>query len=108
MLDLWGAKHSPFCDGISRREFLKVGSFGVGGLTLADLLRLQGQSAETGDRSAKAVIMVVVFGGVSHIDTHDMKPEAPAEIRSEFRSIQTSVPGIRVCELMPLQARIAD
>src|SRR5688572_7179169 len=95
------------CDGISRRNFLKLGSFCVGGLTLADLLRLEahGQAQRS---SSKAVIMVWLEGGPSHIDTYDMKPDAPAEIRGPFRSIQTNVPGLRVCELLPSQARIAD
>lgn len=95
------------CDGISRRNFLKLGSFCVGGLTLADLLRLNahGQAPRS---ASKAVIMVWLEGGPSHIDTYDMKPEAPAEIRGPFRPIRTNVPGIQLCELLPLQARIAD
>src|SRR5215211_5519741 len=92
-------------DGLSRRDFLRVGA--LGSCTLADLLRLQAQEKSRRPRH-KAVIMVVLPGGPSHIDTYDLKPAAPAEYRGEFRPIRTNVPGIDVCELMPLQARIAD
>jgi hypothetical protein len=93
---------------ISRRNFLQVGALGLGGLTLADLLRAEA-SAET-DTSApkKSVIMVYLPGGPSHIDLYDMKPDAPVEIRGEFKPIKTNVPGLDICELMPLQAKIAD
>ena len=59
-------------------------------------------------RSEKSVILVDLFGGPSHLDMYDMKPEAPAEIRGEFRPIGTNVPGVRVCEYLPLHAKIAD
>src|SRR5262249_33274903 len=77
-------------------------------LTLADLLRLQAQGSSGARTPAKAVIMVYLPGGPSHIDMYDMKPDAPVEIRGEFRPIQTKVPGMDICELMPLQAQIAD
>lgn len=96
------------CDGVSRRNFLKLGSLCIGGLTLADLLRLEAQGQATRRRSSKAVIMVWLEGGPSHIDMYDMKPNAPAEIRGEFRPIRTNVPGMDICELLPLQATIAD
>jgi hypothetical protein len=94
------------CDGISRRNFLKLGGLCVGGLTLADLLRLRasGQPA----RRSKSVIMVWLEGGPSHIDTYDLKPTAPAEIRGPFKPIQTRVPGMEICELLPEQAKLAD
>src|SRR5688572_11517806 len=103
------SKHSgrTACDGISRRDFLKVGSLGVGGLTLADMLRLNAHGQESRG-VPKSVIMVVLPGGPSHIDTYDLKPAAPAEYRGEFRPIKTTVPGIDVCELMPMQAKVAD
>jgi hypothetical protein len=107
MLTLWGKRSSGrMCDGISRRDFLRVGALGVAGLSLADLwrLRAQGQAASR----HKAVIMVYLPGGPSHIDMYDMKPDAPVEYRGEFKPIPTNVPGIDICELMPLQARIAD
>jgi hypothetical protein len=93
----------------SRRAFLRVGALGLGGLTLADLLRLE---AKAGGSSAggrrKSVIMVYLPGGPSHIDLYDMKPEAPVEIRGEFQPTRTNVPGMEICQLLPLQARIAD
>lgn len=95
------------CDGVSRRNFLKIGGLCAGGLTLADLIRDQslGQTRPTG---SKAVIMVWLEGGPSQIDTYDMKPQAPAEMRGPFRPIPTNVTGIQICDRFPLQARIAD
>ena len=105
MLTFSGAKQR-FCDGITRREFLTVGALGLGGLTLADLLRLRGAGA--GRNSSKAVIMVWLGGGPSQLDMYDLKPEAPAEFRGEFKPIRTNVPGFDLCEHLPLQAQIAD
>jgi len=96
------------CDGISRRNFLKLGSLCVGGLTLADLLRCQARGQAARRASSKAVIMVWLEGGPSHIDTYDLKPGAPAEIRGPYQPIQTRVPGMDICELLPMQAKIAD
>lgn len=104
MLTIWGRKQAAYCDGIARRDFLRVGALGLGGLTLADLWRLQGATAS----SHKAVIMITMDGGPSQPDMYDMKPDAPVEIRGEFKPIQTNVPGLDVCELMPQQAKIAD
>src|SRR5476649_2743446 len=95
-------------DGVSRRDFLRIGALGVGGLTLADLLRLKAQHAGASNDAQKAVIMVYLPGGPSHIDMYDMKPDAPAEYRGEFSPIRTNVPDIDICELMPRQATIAD
>ena len=94
MLTLWGARQG-FCDGLTRRNFLKVGAFGAG-LTLADLLRLRSRAAaSTGRPTAnKSVIMIYLPGGPSHMDMYDLKPDAPAEFRGEFRPIRTSVPGM--------------
>jgi hypothetical protein len=108
MLTIWGKKRKPLCDGLTRRDFLRVGALGVGGLTLADLLRNRARGAEAARSSNRAVIMIYLCGAPSHQDTYDLKPDAPAEYRGEFRPIRTNVPGIDVCELMPLQARIAD
>ena len=96
-----------FCDGVSRRDFLRVGALSVGGLTLADLLRLKAQAA-VGPTPGKSVIMVFLHGGPSHLDMYDMKPQAPVEFRGEFRPIHTNVPGMDICELMPRQAQIMD
>lgn len=95
-----------FCDGISRREMLKVGAAGVGGLTLADLLRIEAE-ANTGS-SHKALINIHLSGGPSHQDMFDLKPEAPKEFRGEFMPIATNVSGIDICEHMPRLAQVAD
>jgi hypothetical protein len=108
MLTIWGKKQKPLCDGLSRRDFLRVGALGLGGLSLADLLRHRAHGAEAARSSHRAVIMIYLCGAPSHQDMYDLKPDAPAEYRGEFRPIRTNVPGIAICELMPLQARIAD
>jgi len=104
MLTLWG-KQQRFCDGISRRNFLKIGAFGAG-LSLAEMLRLRA-SAGTGS-SNKAAIMIYLPGGPPHLDMYDLKPDAPKEFRGEFKPIPTNVPGVQICELFPLQARMWD
>jgi uncharacterized protein (DUF1501 family) len=98
----------PPCDLIrvgSRRWFLQTGLAGVAGLSLPDLLRSQ---AARGSAPRKAVILIWLSGGPSHLDTWDPKPDAPAEIRGPFRSIATKVPGVRVSEHLPLQAGLMD
>jgi hypothetical protein len=109
MLNLFrGSARDPSGAGSSRRAFLRAGFLGLGCLTLADLLRLQAQASVRPDAGHKSVIMVYLPGGPSHIDLYDMKPDAPVEIRGEFKPIRTNVPGMDICELMPLQAGIAD
>ena len=96
-------------DGASRRSFLRVGTLGLGGLTLSDLLRLRARASASGrGREDTAIIQVFLGGGPSHIDTYDLKPDAPGEFRGEFRPIPTNVPGIAICELFPRQARVMD
>ena len=95
-----------FCDGISRRGFLKVGGMAAGGLSLAQLLALEAD-AGTGS-SHKSIINVFLPGGPSHIDLFDLKPNAPSEIRGEFSPIRTNVPGMEISEVFPQLARIAD
>jgi len=94
------------CQGVSRRTALKAGFLGLMGLTLADLLRFRAQGAATSDD--KAVILIWLDGGPSQIETYDPKPDAPAEYRGPFGTINTRVPGIRLCELVPNHARLAD
>lgn len=98
------------CPGpVGRRSFLQAGALGLGGLGLADLLRLQAQGADgTGKKDDTSVIFVWLPGGPPHVDMYDMKPEAPAEYRGAFTPVHTNVPGLDVCELMPLHARCAD
>jgi hypothetical protein len=104
MLTLWGARNH-FCDGISRRAFLKIGAFGAG-LSLAEMLRLRAQAGTA--TSNKAAIMIYLPGGPSHMDMYDLKPEAPAEFRGEFKPIPTNVPGVQISEHFPMQARMWD
>lgn len=99
------ASRQGFCDGVSRRSFLQAGSLAVGGLTLEQLARAEAVSGKT---SHKSVIMVYLSGGLAHQDSFDLKPDAPAEIRGEFKPIATSVPGVEVCELMPRLAEVMD
>jgi len=96
-------------DGVTRRDFLRVGTLGLGGLTLPKLLRARAADATAG-RTVKdtAVVWLFLSGGPSHIDTYDPKPDAPAEFRGLFRPIKTRVPGLDVCELLPAQARVMD
>jgi hypothetical protein len=92
----------------SRRWFLQTGLAGLAGLSLPGLLRYQGQAGGSAPARKTAVILFWLSGGPSHLDTWDPKPGAPKEVRGPFGSIQTKVPGVRVCEHLPLQARIMD
>lgn len=107
MLSITGPQ-KRLCDGLTRREVLRVGALSMGGLGLADLLRLRARGSGAGGAGGKAVIMVYLNGGPSHVDLYDMKPAAPVEYRGEFKPTRTNVPGMDICELLPLQAKIAD
>lgn len=102
----WGPVRGN-CEGVSRRDFLKVGTLAGMGLALPDLMRLRAAAAAAGKRPAN-VIFLFLDGGPSHLETFDLKPDAPAEIRGEFKPIETNVPGIRICELLPKTARVMD
>ena len=93
---------------LDRRNFLKTGLFGCVGLTLADVLRsdARGADAPRSPGRINSVILLWMRGGPSHHDTWDPKPDAPAEIRGEFGTVPTSVPGVRLCDLLPLSARV--
>lgn len=106
MLQFLTGKSSIFCDGIARRDFLKLGALGMGGLTLADLLRSEAMAGV--GSSNKAIINIHLAGGPSHQDLFDLKPEAAREFRGEFNPIETNVPGLDICEHFPLLARMAD
>jgi hypothetical protein len=100
---------SGYCDGVSRRNFLQIGGLALGGLSLPGLLRAESTAGlRSAGRQHKAVIMVFLPGGPPHQDMFDLKADAPAEVRGEFRPISTNVPGIQICEHMPRLARIAD
>ncbi len=87
--------------GVSRRSFLRIGSLGLAGLSLPELLASE-------SRKDTAIILFWMAGGPSHIDTYDMKPAAPAEVRGPFKPISTRLPGFQVCELLPRHAQLAD
>ena len=94
------------CDGITRRDLMQVGGLSLfGSMTLPRLLRAVENSAARPDGTAKSVIMFNLLGGPSHMDMFDMKPEAPAEIRGEFQPIDTSLPGLQICEHLPKTAQ---
>lgn len=93
---------------LGRRGFLRAGALALGGLTLGDVLRLRAESPAASQPRQKSVIMIFLSGGPSHLDMYDMKPDAPREYRGEFSPIQTNVAGMEICELMPMQAKIAD
>ncbi len=95
-----------FCDGMSRRGFLRIGGMSAAWLTLADLLRFEAEAGVT--RSHKAVINIYLPGGPPHQDMWDVKTDAPSEIRGEFVPIQTNVPGIDICEMFPRIAASMD
>ncbi len=92
----------------SRRSFLQVGSLALGGMTLPGLLRLRQAGAQSSAGRKKSVILIWQAGGPSHIDMYDLKPDAPAEVRGEFKPIDTNVAGIRIGEHLPRQAKIMD
>jgi hypothetical protein len=96
-----------FCDGITRRDFVKVGALGALGLDLAGYLRLA-QAQQVRQPRASSAIFVFLGGGPSHIDTFDPKPDAPADIRGEFNPVNTNVNGISICQHLPNLARCVD
>jgi hypothetical protein len=95
-----------YCDGVTRRSFLQIGGLALGGLTLPNLLRAE-QRSKAG-KSERSVIMVYLSGGLAHQDTFDLKPNAPREVRGEFKPIATNVPGIQIGELLPRLAGCMD
>jgi hypothetical protein len=105
MLSFQGEAGS-FCDRVGRRQFLKIGALAAGGLGLPQLLRAESLSG--GRATGKSIINIYLPGGPTHMDTFDLKPEAPVEFRGEFSPIPTNVPGVEICELMTDLATVAD
>jgi len=105
IVDQKSGRGARFCDGLSRRDMLRIGTLSVGGLSLPRILAAEQAS---GRRSHKSVIMIYMCGAPGHQDMYDLKMSAPAEIRGEFKPIATNVPGIEICEHMPRLARIMD
>src|ERR1700731_4784064 len=100
-------RSAPATEGIGRRDLLRIGGLALLGLDLPGLFRAEMAAATPSPKQSsttrlKSCILIFCNGGPSHIDTFDMKPDAPAEVRGEFRSIATSVPGRRVCEHLPM------
>lgn len=110
MLSILGPRKNSFCDGHSRRQFLKIGGLALGGLSLPNILRAEESAPSSRGKklSHKAVIMIYLSGGPSHQDMYDLKMDAPLEIRGSFKPIATNVPGIDICEHMPRLAKIMD
>lgn len=105
MLEISGSQYR-LCDRVTRRDVLKIGALGMGGLTLSQLLRAE---AAAGLRNShKSIIMIYMVGAPSHQDMYDLKMDAPSEIRGEFRPVATPVPGLQICEHMPGMAAIMD
>src|SRR5688500_11180075 len=100
-----GSQSQKYCDGQSRRSFLKLGVAGMGAIGLPQILRAKEAAAAAGKpRKDTSVILLWLDGGPGHMDTYDMKPEAPPEYRGLWRPIKTNVPGMEVTELFPLHA----
>lgn len=106
MLTISGQSHGKLCDGVSRRDFLRIGSLAMGGLSLPQLLNAQSQNG-TG-RNFKSVIMIYMCGAPPHQDMWDLKMDAPSEIRGPYKPIRTKVPGIQITENAPRIAKMMD
>jgi hypothetical protein len=109
MLTLRSNKGVEFCDGMTRRDFLRVGALSAGalGVSLADLTQLQNARAAARSQDISCILLFLV-GGPSHLDTWDLKPHAPDTVRGPFKPIKTKVPGIDICEHFPLMGQMAD
>ena len=107
MLELLGRAFQN-CDHVTRRSVLRVGALALGGLSLADVLRRQAVAGASAKPAHTAVIQLFLGGGPSQLDTFDLKPDAPSDIRGEFREISTVVPGIRISEHLPRLAGVMD
>ena len=106
MLTIFGSPQDRHCDGLNRRSFLRVGAFGLGGAAFAKGMRAG--AAAGNSKSHKSVIMVYLSGGMAHQDTFDLKPGAPAEVRSEFKPIATKITGVQFSDQLPKLAAVAD
>lgn len=108
MLNISGKASVRTCDGVTRRDFLQVGTLGAIGLSLPQLMSAQAQAATNKPRDDRNVIMIFNLGAPSQLDTWDMKPEAPSEIRGPFKPIATTAPDIQISEILPKMAKHAD
>src|SRR5207244_5233544 len=114
MLVIPGPSGKDTCDGITRRELLRVGGSAVFGISLANILGLQKAAANEGVHGgpgwgkAKSVILLYLQGGPSHLDLWDPKDNVPDNVRSDFKAIDTKLPGVKVTEIMPKFAQVLD
>lgn len=108
MLKVTGKGSITTCDGITRRDFLQVGALGAIGFTLSQYAALKAMGAVTKGKDERAAIMIFNLGAPSQLDTWDMKPDAPREIRGPFKPIRTNNPDIQISEIFPLHAKLAD
>src|SRR5678816_265590 len=108
MLKVTGRGSITTCDGVTRRDFLQVGTLGAIGLTLSKFAALQALGAAPKGDDGKSCIMIFNLGAPSQLDTFDMKPNAPSEIRGPFKPIKTNNPDIQISEILPLHAKLAD
>jgi len=108
MLKFEGRGKTVTCSGVTRRDFLQVGALGAIGLSLPQYLAAKAAGAVDPKKDDRACIMIFNLGAPSQLDTFDMKPEAPAEVRGPFKPIGTKVPGLQISEILPKHAAIAD
>jgi hypothetical protein len=108
MLTLIGNGSSQTCNGVTRRDFLQVGTLGAIGLGLPQYLAASEAGAVDPSKAKRSAIMIFNLGAPSHLDTFDMKPDAPVEVRGPFQPIPTNAPGIQISEIFPRHAQIAD
>ena len=108
MLQFEGQGSAHTCDGVSRRDFLQVGTLGAAGYSLAQHAQAKEQGLIAGGNDNRSVIMIFNLGAPSQVDTWDMKPDAPAEIRGPFKPIATNASGVEISEIFPKHAEIAD
>lgn len=106
MLTITGRRGRAFCDGVSRRDFLKLGGLAMGGLSMPQIL--QAEALSRVGKSAKSIIMIYMAGAPPHQDLFDLKMDAPLEYRGPYKPISTNVPGIQISEHMPCSAKIMD
>jgi hypothetical protein len=97
-----------YCDGIKRRDFLKVGALGAAGLTLSNYLQLAYAGKVDPQARGKSAIFINLSGGPTHMDTFDLHPDAPSEYRGEFNPIDTNAAGVQISEHLPKLAKVAD
>lgn len=113
MFRIMSGSTDRFCDRLGRRRFIEIGSLGTFGLTLPALLQSETRGADSAGRvsrhsSKRSVILIWQHGGPSQLDTFDMKPDAPAEVRGPYQPMASNLPGLDVCELCPEQAKVMD